>query len=312
MLATTFHFNKVSVALYRQVDWVVTLYSSHYQSSGYASFEQNHRAGGSAEMGLMTVAQKSHDFTDPPVPEFVIAAARQTDMAFSWNIGEGWTEPMRVTGGSLHILPPDTEAQIRAVGDQDMLFLSVPSDEISRLLDRSGSSMTKVVEGNTDYFHDARLMHLLDDMWDEAGGADPASMLKLDGLLLSILGGLLLRAEKPLKLSSAGLSTREMNLLTEFIEQHLDEQIRLECLAELVGLSRFQLSRSFKAATGQSPYQFLLERRIARARGLLAMQSESLAGIAYSCGFASQSHMTDVFRKAFKMSPGRYRQSRLG
>lgn len=290
----------------------MTEYASHYQRSDYARFAQTHRTGGSAEMGLMAVAQQSHDFTDPAIPEFVIAAARRTDMTFSWDIGDGWTRPQRVAGGSLHILPPNTEARIRANGEQDMLFLSVSADEVERLLDRGGSSLSDVMAGNTDYFYDARLVHLIEDMWTESAARDPASLLKLDGLLLSVLGDLLIRSRKPLKLSQSALSNAELGLLTDFMESRIDEQIRLEDLAELVNLSRFQLSRSFKSATGHSPYQFLLQRRIARARAMLAGHVNSLADIAYACGFASQSHMTDVFRKATGVSPGRYRQDAAG
>lgn len=93
-----------------------------------------------------------------------------------------------------------------------------------------------------------------------------------------------------------------------YLEERLDEDIRLNEVANHVGLSTFRLSRLFKANVGVTPYQYLLQRRIARAQELLAKGDMPLAGIAYACGFASQSHMTDIFREKLAITPGRYRK----
>ncbi|MEM7641848.1 MAG: helix-turn-helix transcriptional regulator, partial [Pseudomonadota bacterium] len=60
-------------------------------------------------------------------------------------------------------------------------------------------------------------------------------------------------------------------------------------------------------ATGLSPHQFLLRRRIARAKDMLRTSVMPLAEIAVATGFSSQSHMTDVFRQKVGTTPGKYR-----
>jgi AraC family transcriptional regulator len=77
----------------------------------------------------------------------------------------------------------------------------------------------------------------------------------------------------------------------------------------VAGRSPWHFARAFKAEIGQSPHQYLLQRRIDRARDLLAHSKASLIDVSMKCGFASQSHMCDVFRERLGVSPSQYRQT---
>jgi AraC family transcriptional regulator len=65
----------------------------------------------------------------------------------------------------------------------------------------------------------------------------------------------------------------------------------------------------FRAATGLTPHQYVLEQRLHRARQLLEQKETALADIAVACGFSVQTHMTDNFRKHLGITPGEYRRS---
>ncbi|MGL4286466.1 MAG: AraC family ligand binding domain-containing protein [Phreatobacter sp.] len=84
--------------------------------------------------------------------------------------------------------------------------------------------------------------------------------------------------------------------------------ISLADLARESGLSRFQLLRAFAAATGLTPHAYLVQRRIAVARRLIAAGTP-LAEAAFAGGFADQSHMTRVFVRKYGVSPGAYAQA---
>jgi len=96
----------------------------------------------------------------------------------------------------------------------------------------------------------------------------------------------------------------------EFIEAHLTENISLADLARECSLSVAQFARAFKRATGMAPYQFLIVRRIERARNLLLYTGLPLAEVAACSGFADQSHFTKVFRRLAGTSPGNFRATR--
>ena len=105
------------------------------------------------------------------------------------------------------------------------------------------------------------------------------------------------------------LSNRQMARIREFVDTNLETDIRLDQLAELCGRSTEYFVRLFKATSGISPYQYVLNLRIERARALLADETQSLADIALACGFSHQEHFTRMFRRFTGVTPGRYRRS---
>lgn len=91
------------------------------------------------------------------------------------------------------------------------------------------------------------------------------------------------------------------------IEEGLDEHLTIAALAQECGMGPYAFARAFRAATGQPPHQFLIARRVERARAMLSETDAPLAEIAYACGFASQAHMTATFTARLGVSPGRLR-----
>jgi len=81
--------------------------------------------------------------------------------------------------------------------------------------------------------------------------------------------------------------------------------VRLTELAELAGVSRFQLLRSFAREVGTTPHAYLVQRRVQLARKLLA-GGQSIVEAAIDAGFADQSHLTRAFVRQFGVTPGRY------
>lgn len=81
--------------------------------------------------------------------------------------------------------------------------------------------------------------------------------------------------------------------------------VTLGDLAAASGLSRFQVVRHFNEATGMTPHAYLVQRRLAVVRQLIA-KGTSLADASFAGGFADQSHMTRAFVRAYGITPGAY------
>jgi AraC family transcriptional regulator len=90
---------------------------------------------------------------------------------------------------------------------------------------------------------------------------------------------------------------------TEYVEEHLGEDLPLAALAGAVGLSPYHFARLFRETTGLSPHQYLIRRRVERAKLLLATTERSLAAIAHDVGFASSSHLATHFRRLVGVTP---------
>jgi AraC family transcriptional regulator len=99
--------------------------------------------------------------------------------------------------------------------------------------------------------------------------------------------------------------------ITEAIDENLDGTLTVAGLAREVGLSASFLSRAFTAFCGQTPYDYVLSRRIKEARRLIAETDLPLAEIACCSGFSSQSHMTAIMKARIGVSPARINRHRL-
>lgn len=111
--------------------------------------------------------------------------------------------------------------------------------------------------------------------------------------------------------------TRERGVLTaiqkkqvlELVQRRLHENLSLDELAAAAGASRFHFLRLFKNSLGVTPYQFVMDQRIAAARQLLETTSLPLVDVAAAAGFSSQSHLSTAMRRRTGLSPGHWRRS---
>jgi AraC family transcriptional regulator len=106
------------------------------------------------------------------------------------------------------------------------------------------------------------------------------------------------------------LSRERLRRVTDYIEAHLAEPLSLTEIGEIACLSPFHFSRSFKRSAGVGLHEYVVRRRIERAKQLMLYSDLSLAQIAGTVGFDSQSSFTARFRREVGLSPGRFRKKR--
>jgi AraC family transcriptional regulator len=104
-------------------------------------------------------------------------------------------------------------------------------------------------------------------------------------------------------------SSGQLRGIDEFIDARLSDQFGIGDLAALMKLGPQRFTERFRLTTSVSPWQYVQARRVKRAKSLLAHRRISLAEIALTLGFSSQSHFTNVFRHATGMTPSAYRNS---
>jgi AraC family transcriptional regulator len=113
-----------------------------------------------------------------------------------------------------------------------------------------------------------------------------------------------------LKDPAQGLTHQQTRRVLDYVQAHLDQSLSLEALAQQTGYNPYHFTRLFRRTTGESPHQFVLRLRIEQAQHLLAKTSLPLAEIAAACGFAHQSHLTQVFKRHLGLTPRAYRRDR--
>ncbi len=126
--------------------------------------------------------------------------------------------------------------------------------------------------------------------------------------LLELVANRLSHAIEDPLLPEPGRTRMQLGRAVTFIEVHLGERLTLAVVAQAAGVSTRSLARLFRKDLGTSVVEFILHRRIARARELLRRTDHTCAEIAFEVGFGSVQHFNRIFRRQQKMSPGEWRR----
>lgn len=252
-------------------------------------------------------------YPDPPIDEFTLTLTTKGVGHAQIDVGAGVLHDDICAANTLLFVAAD----VKATYDVSFLFslkcIGLPKSLMAQAMGKSISELD-FEDLHKTYMRDPLLEALVKQLGTEAEGGNPNGALYLDHLLYMTAAQVAAntrqmpeRPEKPHNLSSAQIST-----IVQKMEDDLEERLTLEALAALVDMSVFQFARAFRATMGETPYRYLLLRRIARAEALIRQQHMNLAEIAYACGFASQAHMTSVFSKNVGYSPGSLRRMHAG
>jgi AraC family transcriptional regulator len=143
------------------------------------------------------------------------------------------------------------------------------------------------------------------------GGDTQTSPLALDQLELLVGAHVMQRygATRPTRtMVSGGLAAWQRQRAAELLREHLDGTVRLADVAQACGLSVSHCARSFKASFGVSCHRWLTDRRIERAKELLAATDTPLVDVSSQSGFGDQAAFTRTFHRLVGLSPGRWRR----
>ncbi|OBJ96437.1 AraC family transcriptional regulator [Mycolicibacterium fortuitum] len=158
-------------------------------------------------------------------------------------------------------------------------------------------------------YRDPLMHHLVEEIYSVADRDDAIARLLTDSVAETMR--LLIRdkyAEAPPKSREhRTFDTRPRTMLVDYLNDSLDSDIHLDALAQLTGMSVQAFIGAFRRAFHTTPYQFLLDLRIDRAKTLLLTTQQTVAEIASSVGFSTPSHFATAFRRRVGISPSIYR-----
>jgi AraC family transcriptional regulator len=100
-----------------------------------------------------------------------------------------------------------------------------------------------------------------------------------------------------------GLPSSKLLKVTQFIFNHLSEDLLVGSMASEIGMSKYHFARLFKESTGMSPYQYLIQCRIERAKILLREKTVRISEVASTVGFSDQSQFTRHFKRLVGATP---------
>jgi AraC family transcriptional regulator len=232
----------------------------------------------------------------------------------SLEVGSRRSEMMRFTFGvgEMCLVPRHVETWLRT----DELHYSYLSVGIS------DAALAAACDGTKDDVElcrvgklvDARVGALAATVNAERIAGFPSGRLFLDSveqaLAVALVNDYAVRHHS-LQTHRGGLGSARLRRIKEFIDAKIEDDLTLCEMAQAVELSTAYFSRMFRKSTGETPHQFLLRRRLERAKKMLRSADERVLDVAVACGFKSQQHFAQVFRHVCRVTPTEYRREFL-
>ncbi|MEN8155276.1 MAG: AraC family transcriptional regulator [Acidobacteriota bacterium] len=132
------------------------------------------------------------------------------------------------------------------------------------------------------------------------------SLLLKESAFMSVMEQLILKyavVQSPNRILRS--SVKHIKKVKEYLDQNYEQEISLDLLSELTGLSPYYLLRLFKKEVGATPHVYLTQQRINKAKQFLTL-GDPISDVAYKTGFVDQSHFTNRFKNIIGITPGQY------
>jgi AraC family transcriptional regulator len=213
--------------------------------------------------------------------------------------------------GTLTLIPAGILTAFRTHVPTEVVLCALESDFVEKLLSEADSHR-EFAPVMRPKFQDSAIRRLITLLLEELRGGAPTGKLYADSLALAI-------GMRYARLAEAGhhreryshasaLPPVALRRVIEQMRQSFETDLTLDSLAAESGYSRAHFLRMFRAATHQTPHQYLLNLRLENAVQMMRERSTPLIDIAVACGFSSHAHFTNVFRSKFGMLPSQYRR----
>ena len=216
--------------------------------------------------------------------------------------------------GGVHLVPGGLELGVRLMGSLSTLHVYVRRAIMEEVAAELQSGDPAHVEVPPQFLEPEPALHGLLAAARAAIGEDSYGTPLYVDYLARAIAARLIRRHSGLAPHAASpeQSSAIVPLVAEAIEYmraHLASPVSLDDIAVAVGRSPSHVARVFRASLGVPPHQYLLDLRIREARRLLSDTSDSIAEIAFACGFSHQEHLTRMFRRWLNTTPAAYRRA---
>jgi AraC family transcriptional regulator len=229
------------------------------------------------------------------------------------NCASGNCIQMTGSAGSLCITPAGQSISANWEQPLDNMRLSLDPKYVSKVAAENGFS-PKVEFVEIYKKSDPLVQNLGLSLLGNADRDSSLAKLYADSLIQTLMLHLLSNyttARIAISSGNGGLAGYKLRRVKEFIDEHLDDDLGLNDIASVAGLSPYHFTRAFRKSTGKTPLQYLMQHRLERAKELLAQPGLPIVEVGLSTGFKNQSHFTTLFRKYTKFTPKAWRELKL-
>jgi AraC family transcriptional regulator len=225
---------------------------------------------------------------------------------------EGVKRHVPPPAGSISVVPAGSLARWRWSGSFDWLHIFLEPGLVARVateaFDLDPARLTVPPLDGLDLPQIRAAMRAVDAELTAGGAGGRLAAESLANVLAVHLIRHVVAPRRPARGRDGALPRRRLRAAVDYIEEHLDTGASLEQMAAVARLSPYHFARQFKTATGLPPHQYVIMRRVERAKLVLQAGTDlSLAEVAARAGFSDQSQFSRHFKHVVGVTPGQFR-----
>jgi AraC family transcriptional regulator len=192
---------------------------------------------------------------------------------------------------------------------EQTVVLSIPAQMLQRAWEQDRDEPWPGMVEMASFKQDSQAVHILAILASELDRSNQINSAYTESVLFQLSTHLVRRYSKVVDsaVRHSGMSPSRLNKVLEYVAAGLEEQLRLAAMAQVAGISPYYFCREFKKTMGITPYGYIVQQRIDRAKTLLQNTSMSITEIGAQLLFATPSHFTATFRKLVGCTPTVFR-----
>ncbi len=174
----------------------------------------------------------------------------------------------------------------------------------SKYLERGGGVSFSIKSEQSEQINE-----ILDSIMDTASSASYIRDMKINEKLSILLSFLMEYSWNPEKIRSSNTKSLNIAEVKTYIDQNFESKLSLEMVAQQFNINKSYLLRVFKEITGLTVNNYILQKRILKAKNELRFTNKTLDLIAEECGLDGANYFIRIFKKIEGITPGEYRKS---
>jgi AraC family transcriptional regulator len=253
------------------------------------------------------------EFTLHPRSDYLLVARTSNRSEVRFDIGRGFRAcDMRY--GQMLLYPALEQSCWWIQRPEQTVILSIPTHMLRRAWEQDREEPWPGIVEMYSFKQDSQVIETLANLAGEWDRSDQINSAYIDSLLFQLSTHLVRRYSRSIDsvMRHSGMSPSRLNKVLEFVAAGLEEQLGLTAMAQVAGISPHYFCREFKKTMGITPYGYIVQQRIDRAKTLLQNTSMSITEIGAQLLFATPSHFTATFRKLVGCTPSVFRFRSVG
>ena len=209
--------------------------------------------------------------------------------------------------GDIDIIPPWTASMWEPDDVDTALVVSVSGGMLESVAEDLGIYLDRVEIRNRFQLRDPQVENIGWALKAERDADYPGGQLFRDSLGTALTAYLLRKhssLERATSVMKGSFTGRQLKRILAFVEENLDKDLSLAGIAVVAGVSPSHCKILFRAAMGLPLHQYVIQRRVERARVLLSEGELAISQVALQTGFAHQSHLSRHMKRMLGYTPG--------